>query len=265
VVRVQTNAGGDLTLHGYSRLLRANITSSQANFQSSESPYLPDATSVSSGDQTYVFDGETLLLTLGGDPVTFAPGVTITQGPGQFGLQCGPLFATALTSFGDIQNQTTTYEWQIGTNPWNQLRTLRNAEGAFVAFDPPIRFSYTHDEDGSAFDGRTFFLQWDGTNLGGIPFEQSQEDNRYYPLLNIPTGTTATVGDTTYKIKQIEGEQLMIPVSDPNAVYAAQGFDLDGQTISAPTAAPYQDPAIGAKPTVTAAPLYVGGIAQSDD
>jgi hypothetical protein len=258
-------AGGDLTLHGYSRLLRANITSNQANFQNSESPYLPNASSASSGNQTYVFDRETLLLTLGGDPVNLADGVTITQGPGQFGLSCGPLFATALTDLADIQNQSTTYEWQIGTNPWNQLRTLRDGNGAFVSFDPPIRFSYVHDEDGSAFDGRTFFLQWDGTNLGGIPFEQSQEDNRFYPLLNIPTGTTAVAGNTTYKIKQLEGEQLMIPVSDPNGVYTAQGFDLDGQTISAPTAAPYQDPAIGAKPTVTAAPRYVGGIAQSDD
>ncbi|MCU0865143.1 MAG: hypothetical protein MUC36_15255 [Planctomycetes bacterium] len=258
-------ASGDLTLHGYSRLLRANITSNQANFQNSETPYFPNASSASSGNQTYVFDRETLLLTLGGDPVKFANGVTVTQGPAQFGLSCGPLFATALTDLADIQNQSTTYEWQIGTNPWNQLRTLRDANGAYVDFDPPIRFSYVHDEDGSSFDGRTFFLQWDGTNLGGIPFEQSQEDNRYYPLLNIPTGSTVVADGTTYKIKQLEGEQLMIPVNNPNTIYTAQGFDLDGQTISAPTAAPYQDPAVGAKPTVTAAPRYVGGVSQSDD
>ena len=46
-------------------------------------------------------------------------------------------------------------------------------------------------------------------------------------------------------------------------IYAAQGFDLDGQTITAPTGSPYEDPAIGAKPTVTAAPLYVGGVSQA--
>jgi len=254
-------AGGDLTLHGYSRLLRANITSDQANFQNSESPYLPDASSTSSGNQTYVFDKETLLLTLGGNPVTLNSGVTIEQGPGMFGLNCGPLFATALSTFGDIASQTTTYEWSIGTNPWNKLRTLRDGNGAFVAFDPPKRFTYVHDQDGSPFDGRTFFLEWDGTNLGGIPYEQG-EDGRYYPLFNVPSGTTVTSGSATYKIKQLEGEQFMVAVGSPSTVYAAQGFDLDGQSITAPTAAPYVDPAIGTKPTVTEAPRYVGGVAQ---
>lgn len=255
-------AGGDLTLHGYTRLLRANITSDQANFQNSETPYLADATSVSSGNQTYVFDKDTLLLTLGGNDVTLGSGVTIEQGPGMFGLSCGPLFATALTQLTDIQDQSTTYEWIIGTNPWNQLRTLRDGNGAYVSFDPPTRFTYVHDQNGSPFDGRTFFLEWDGTNLGGIPFEQG-DDGRYYPLFNIPTGTTVTSGGTTYKIKQLEGEQLMVPVGSPNTVYAAQGFDLDGQTITAPTAAPYEDPAIGSKPVITEAPLYVGGVAQT--
>ncbi len=55
---------------------------------------------------------------------------------------------------------------------------------------------------------------------------------------------------------------MMVPVGSPNTVYAAQGFDIDGQTITAPVASPYVDPAIGAKPTVTAAPLYVAGVAQ---
>lgn len=254
-------AGGDLTLHGYSRLLRANITSDQANYQNAETPYLPDATSVSSGNQTYVFDKDTLLLTLGGNDVTLNSGVEITQGPGMFGLNCGPLFASALSSFADIATETTMYEWSIGTNSWNQLRTLRDGNGAFVVFDAPKRFTYVHDEDGSTFDGRTFFLEWDGTNLGGIPWEQG-EDGRYYPLFNVPTGTTVTADNATYKIKQLEGELLMVPVGDPNGVYAAQGFDLDGQSITAPTAAPYEDPAIGEKPTIERAPLYVGGVAQ---
>jgi hypothetical protein len=256
-------ANGDLTLEGYFRLLRANITSNQANYQNSETPYLQDATSPSSGNQTYVFDRDTLLLTLGGNPVTLANGVTVTQGPGMGGLNCGPLFTSALSSFGDIQNQATTYEWSIGTNPWNQLRTLRDAEGDFVQFDPPTRFTYVHDEDGSAFDGRTFFLQWDGTNLGGIPFLRNEEDGRFYPQFNVPTGTVVSSGNASYKIKQLEGEQIMVSVNNPNTVYTAQGFDIDAETITEPTGTPYQDPAIGARPTVTAAPLYVGGVSQA--
>lgn len=255
-------ANGDLTLNGYSRLLRANITSNQANYQNSESPYLPDASSVSSGNQTYVFDSDTMLLTLGGNPCTLANGVTVTQGPGQFGLSCGPLFTSALSSLTDIQNQTVTYEWVTGGNEWNQLRALKDGNNAFVDFDPPLRLTYVHSENGSPFDGRTFFLEWDGANLGGVPFEQNQQDNRWYPLLNIPSATTLTVGGTSYKVKQLEGEQIMVEVGSPSTVYTAQGFDLDAETITAPTLGNWQDPAIGTKPTVTAAPLYVAGVRQ---
>ena len=256
-------AGGDLTLNGYFHMLRANITSNQANYQNSESPYLTDATAVNSGNQTYVFDRETLVLTLGGNPVTLGNGVTVTQGPGMFGFNCGPLFPTALTSFNDVGSQTTTYEWSVGSNSWNQLRALRDSDDNFVAFDAPIRMTYVHDEDGSPFDGRTFFLEWDGTNLHGIPHEQVGESGMWYPQFNIPTGTAVTSGAASYKIKQLEGEQFMVEVGSPSTVYAAQGFDLDGITITEPTATPYADPAIGAKPTVTAAPLYVGGVAQT--
>lgn len=256
-------AGGDLTLHGYFHMLRAEITANQANWLNAETPYLPDATDPTTGNQTYVFDRETLLLTLGGNPVTLANGVSITQGPGMSGLNCGPLFDAALASFGDVADRTTTYEWIIGTNPWNQLRTLRAADDTFVQFDAPLRLTYQHDEAGSPFDGRTFFLEWDGANLHGIPHEQ-QEQDRWVPQFNIPSGTTITSGGRTYKIKQLEGEQFMVEVADPNAVYAAQGFDIDGTPITAPTSTPYVDPAIGPKPSVTAAPLYVGGVAQSD-
>ncbi len=256
-------ASGDLTLHGYFHMLRAGITSDQANFQNSESPYLPDASSTSSGNQTYVFDKETLMLQLGGTDVNLANGVTITQGPGMFGLDCGPLFATALSSFGDISSQTVTYRWSFGSNSWNQLRTLKDANEDFVTFDPPTRFTYVHAENGSSYDGRTFFLEWDGSNLQGLPYEQDSGSGNWYPLLNIPTGTEVTAASTTYKIKQLEGEQMMVEVGSPNTVYTAQGFDIDGTTITEPEATPYQDPAIGEMPEVTAAPLYVGGIAQN--
>jgi len=252
-------ASGDLTLHGYFNLLRANITSNQANFANAESPYLPNATAVNNGNQTYVFDRDTLLLTLGGEPVTLLPGVSITQGPGMFGLGCGPLFATALTSLSDAQSQTVTYDWGIGGNPWNQLRALRDQQGGFVQFDPPLRLTYVHEEPGSPFDGRTFYLEWDGTNLHGIPHEQG-ENGWWQPRLNIPSGTVIEAGGNSYKIKQLEGEQFMVEVGDPQAVYAARGFDIGGTPISAPNADPYRDPAIGRKPDVIGAPRYVGGV-----
>lgn len=253
-------AGGDLMLHGYSHMLRAGITSNQANYQNSETPYFAAATNPGEG-QTYVFDRDTLMLTLGGTPVTLADGVSVTQGPGMFGFDCGPMFATALGSLSEMATQTTTYQWFTGQNHWNQLRTIKDENGAFVAFDEPLRFTYTHDEPGSPFHGRTFYLDWNGEHLGGIPGEQDSETGWWRPLLNIPTGTTLTSGSTSYKVKQLEGEQTMVEVADPTAVISARGYDLT-TTVSVPDASAWSDPAIGARPTVTDPPRFVGGIAQ---
>ncbi|MBM4059944.1 MAG: hypothetical protein FJ265_02460 [Planctomycetes bacterium] len=257
-------AGGDLTLHGYSQLLKASISNTEANFLNGDSPYLPNATSVSSGNQTYVFVKQTLMLQLGGQDVNFAPGVTITSGPALWGLNCGPLFAAPLASLGEMQNQTVNYEWRVGQNRWSQLLALKNAEGNFVAFTPPTRFTYVHNEPGSPYDGRTFHLEWDGTNLQGVPHVQNAGDGRWYPQFNIPSGTTVTAGSRTYKIKQLEGEQSMQAVGDPVAVYESQGFDLSN-SLSVTTPEPYTDPAIGERPAVTGAPTYVGGVAQNGD
>ncbi|MFK7739770.1 MAG: hypothetical protein AB8H80_05555 [Planctomycetota bacterium] len=258
-------ANGDLTLNGYFNMLRANITSNQANYQNSETPYLPDASSVSSGNTAYTFDKETLVLMIGTDPVTTATGVEVTQGPGVFGFHCGPLFPDALSSLSEASQATTTYRWMTGGNEWNQFRGLKDSDENFVSFDAPLRLTYTHSETGSAFDGRSFYLNWDGSNLGGIPHEEDTQENNYFPLFNIPSGTVITSGQSTYKIKQLEGEQRMVQVGDPTTVYNEQGFDLDGTPITAPSGDPYEDPAIGEKPEVTSAPLYVGGVSQSDE
>ncbi|MGK0203432.1 MAG: hypothetical protein ACI9S9_002510, partial [Planctomycetota bacterium] len=189
---------GDLTLNGYFNMLRADITQNQANYQSAESPYLTDAVAVNSGNTTYTFDKDTLMLMIGANPVALDTGVTITSGPGLYGLSCGPLFETALTSFNEIGTASTTYQWNIGDNEWNQLRTLKDAQDNFVQFDAPLRLTYVHSESGSPYDGRTFFLEWDGQWLGGIPYEQETGSNNWSPLFNIPSGATATGGSTTY-------------------------------------------------------------------
>jgi len=256
-------ANGDLTLFGYFHMLDAAITNTQANFIGGDSPYLSDATAVNSGNQTYVFDKETLMLQLGSVDVNLANGVTITQGPGMFGLNCGPLFPAPLASFNDMSTQTTTFDWRIGSNDWNQLRALKDGNDQYVSFEAPLRFSYVHDETGSPYHGRTFFVEWNGSDLHGVPYEESSADNRWYPLFNIPTGATLTSGQSTYKVKQLEGEQIMVEVGSPSTVYAAQGFDLDGTPITAPDSTPYEDPAIGAMPTIDDAPRYVAGVLQT--
>lgn len=250
-------AEGDLTLHGYFHMLRAGITQAQANFQEGTSPYLPDASSPSSGNRTFVFDRDTLMLKLDGADVNFANGVAVSSGPAQWGLDCGPLYSTPLESFAEIPERNTTYTWNIGSNPWNQLMVLKNAANEYVSFTPPLRFTYVHDEPGSPFDGRTFFLEWDGSNLGGLPYEQTEQG--WQPRINVPTGTTLTAGGVQYLVKQLEGEQRMAAVDDPTSIMSERNFDLS-TSLSAPTAEPYQNPAIGPKPNVTTPPRYVGGV-----
>jgi len=99
---------------------------------------LADASDPSTGNQDYSFDPSTLMLTLGGQPVRLADGVSVGQGPGMFGFDCGPLFASPLATLGDAASQTTTYQWTTGANDWNQLRTVKDSGGRLRAVRPTV-------------------------------------------------------------------------------------------------------------------------------
>jgi len=253
-------AGGNLTLHGYFQMVRDQITSDQANWVTS--PYFPDATNVGTG-KTYTFNATTLTLELSGSECVLANGVTINSGtPSEWGIFSGPMVATPLTSLSDMGTAATTYNWVTGTRQWNQLRTVKDGEGDWVNFDPPIAMSYTHSEASSPYDNKTFRLEWTGSDLNGVPFSQVPGEDFWVPGFNIPSGTVLTDGTTSYKVKQLEGEQAMNPVANPTAVMAAEGFDLD-TTLTAPEDA-WQNPHDDAKPAITTAPKFVGGVATSD-
>ncbi len=253
-------AGGDLAVLGYVRRLKAAISQPEANYASSQSPHFLDAINVMDV-KNYVFDKATLLLELDNVTVGLAPGVTVTQGPGLNGFECGPMVTSALNSLNELQQQNTTFVWMTGPNQWNQLRTVRDANNAVVNFDPPLSFEYTHVETGSPFDGRRFMLSWDGNHMGGIPYVESA-NHRFYPQFNLATGTTLTADGATYRLKQLQGEQVMNQISDVNGVIAANGFDLTTNLL-VPPAPSYVDPAIGARPVLNdVAPRFVGGVAQ---
>ncbi len=256
-------ANGDFTLYGYRDRLRPLITESQATWQANETPFFADANNV--GEVlSYVFGKTTQMLTQGGSQVRLADGVSVSGGAGQFGFESGPMYATALTSLAEQGQQTTTYRWRTGSNSWNQLRAVRDANGNIVNFTPPLRLSYTHNEPSNTnFHNKTFNLEWTGTDLHGIPFFENTTDRRWRPAFNIPSGTVITMGDKSYKIKQLEGEQEMNEEANPTQVIADQGFDLD-VILTAPTDK-WTDPAIGAMPDIDDAPKFVGGVAQSDD
>lgn len=252
---------GDLALLGYVRRLRAGITFNQANYLAGQRPHFPDAVDVNDV-KNYVFDKATMRLRLDNVDVTLADGVTVTQGPGVNGFECGPLVTNALSALPELEQQTTTYVWRTGPNQWNQLRTVRDAGGAVVAFDAPLVFDYTHHEVGSPFDGRRFMLEWDGAQLGGIPWVEGP-GGRFNPQFNLASGTTLTVGGATYRVKQLEGEQVMNEITDVNGVMASQGFDLTTNLLT-PPADQFVDPAIGPMPLLNEAPRFVGGVVPSD-
>lgn len=255
-------ASGDLTLHAYVQMLRSDITQAQANWQSGQSPYFPDALNVAGG-KDYVFSKSTLTLTLLGQNVTLADGVTVTSGPNSGGFTSGPMVTSPLTLLTELPDQTTTYRWQTGSQSWNRLRTLKDANGAFVEFDAPLVFQYTHVEPGNTrFHNKVFQLEYQGAGqLHGVPFEEDAETHRWYPVFTIPSGTLLTNSTGTYKVKILQAEQRMRSVSNPTQVIDEQGLDINN-TLTPPTNT-YQDPAIGPRPTVDTPPLYIDGVKQT--
>lgn len=255
-------AEGNLQLWGYFQMPRSQVTQAQANYSGGQSPFFPDATSVGEG-KTYVFDRNTLTLKLSGSEVLFADGVDVSTGPSAGGIHCGPMLASALGSLDQWESQATTYRWQFGPNDWNQLRTVRNASDDFVQFDPPVEFSYTHDEPSNTrFHGRTFRLEYFGNgDLHGIPHFEDTDSNRWYPGFTIPSGTGLENSTGSYLVKILEAEQTMRAVADPEQVIAEEGLDID-TTLDPPTST-WQDPAIGSKPTVTTPPLFIDGVRQT--
>ena len=254
-------SGGSLTLYGYFQQLRAGITQNQANYISNETPHFPDATAVNTGNKTYTFDAASMLLKLASTPVTLANGVTVTSGPGFNGFWSGAMYTTPLTSFDDAASRATAYTWSTGPNSWNKLRTLKDSQGAWVTFDPPLQLSYTHNEPANTtYHGKAFSLEWEGSDLHGVPYVEDAS-KRWYPAFNIPSGSIVSDGNQSYKIKQLEGEQKMNVMPNPSAIISQEGFDLN--TTLTPPSSDYSDPNIGAVPAVSAPPRFVNGVKQS--
>jgi hypothetical protein len=255
-------ANGDLTLHAYYQMPRSQITLAQANYQNGQSPFFPDATNLGEG-KTYVFEKSSLTLLLQGAPVTLALGVDPTGGPSSGGIYGGPMVTSPLQNFADLNSQPVTYRWQTGTRDWNQLRVIKDGNGAFVAFDPPMVFFYTHDEPAKpTYHGKSYKLEYMGRgDLHGIPYFKEPGTNRWYAAFGIPSGTVLTNSTGSYLVKVLEAEQRMIAVQNPQQVITEQGLGLD-TTLTPPTDT-WTEPGIGAKPSVDAPPLYIDGQRQS--
>jgi hypothetical protein len=212
------------------------------------------------------------------------------------GISSGPLFAPTTTNLNllacDWDSNSTCggsawtvlpvfYVWETGPNAWNQFITVKNGADVPVKFDPPLQVRYTHVDATSPYNGRTFYLQYNGFgDLSGIPgmcvnldtgaknvdcsLSSSDPAIRWVPEFNIPdrdaSGNLTEVTDmgtgTAYIVKTLEKEQRMsgAPLSACSAI-TTQPYQL-------PSMSSWVNPILGTEPVITAPPEVIGGVVQ---
>jgi|GEM_PF-558265 len=199
-------------------------------------------------------------------------------------LTCTPPFgAPPGTYYCDYKTNDldTYYMWSTGPNNWNQFAAVKDGNGNFVTFDPPLQVNYTVPNDSTkygSYAGKSVVLQYGGFgDLWGIPgkcvsFVDNQETGcnqqnvRYVPSFYIPFDPTgagvnnlASDGTTNYLIKWLDREIRFATAPDCSALTLPTGITL-------PTSASLKNPSdsasdvyIGTKPTVTDAPRVIQG------
>jgi hypothetical protein len=244
------------------------------------------------GVVSYTGDTSSGLLKDGtGSSVTFTDKNALQQRPQYMnGVTSGRLFtnlnaAQCADNSGrycdyQVEQMDVYYQWQTGPNNWNQFAALKDAQGNFVAFDPPLQVNYNVPA-GAAYGqyaGKSIVLQYAGFgDLWGIPGHcVSLNDNqtvscdtpqaRYVPAFSIPMDDVlgrVDAGGTPMLAKWLDRE-IRFARKDVSVCTGA-GITLPtGLTL--PTASGLANPAdansavyIGTEPTVTAAPRVIQG------
>lgn len=183
----------------------------------------------SPSEKTFYFDASTMLLTDGTNPATLGD-LTIPDNSmlNYGGYHIGPLTTTryyqdASPYVWEANEADVFYSWNTGTDDWNQLVTVKDSNGDFVHFDPPISFSYTHttanDVNGVATqNGKTFRLEYDGFSVQ-MPWNYDEATDEWEPLINIKDGTLMGPYDDDYVIKATDEALVMSEITDPGITF----------------------------------------------
>jgi len=125
----------------------------------------------------------------------------------QWGVHIGGLVAA---TNGEAHGGDTYYSWNTGDNEWNKFTSIKNASGAMVAFDQPIRISYKHiptNDRNYALstrdqqrDNMLYQMDYDGTHLN-IPWFFNSSIDDWEPEINLKDGAILTDGTTEYVVK----------------------------------------------------------------
>ncbi|HYM36394.1 MAG TPA: hypothetical protein VET48_13425, partial [Steroidobacteraceae bacterium] len=172
------------------------------------------------------------------------------------------------------------YQWETGSNNWNQFAAVKDSGGNVVHFDAPLQVSYTvpTGTQYGNYAGKTIVLQYGGFgNLWGIPgscvsrltnqsISCNDPDARYVPEFAIPMSDTTgvvTAGSTTYLVKWLDREIRF--AGKPLSTCTNDGLVVPSN-VTLPDASGLKNPAdpndsiyIGTKPTITDAPRVIQG------
>jgi len=172
-------------------------------------------------EKTYTFDiSELVLKDADGDPVIIGSGLDLSESMYTWGYNMMPLVEGS--GVVDPWNEDTYYSWETGPNEWNQFATVKDSNGDYEAFDPPLRFSYTHstasDLNGDAtHNGKKFNIEYDGFELQ-IPWKFDETAGEWQPMINLKDGTVLSTGGTDYVVKGTEVALIMNEVADPGGL-----------------------------------------------
>ncbi|MCK6448469.1 MAG: hypothetical protein L6Q99_18925 [Planctomycetes bacterium] len=267
--------GGALALYGYTQCLDSAITATEAE---NGDVFLADSFDINT-PYVFQFDGSdmTLYHDVNGDgslltQVGLADGEVPASGPFTWGMQSGAMVEDTgtLVNPWDAWNADVFYTYETGANDWNQYTALWDPQlAAYVDFDPPIQFSYTHstvnDKNAdSTYDGQTFMLSYGGPgNLWGIPstgidLTGDNEPDRWVPQFSLADGVVMGPNGTEYAVRGIEMEMTLL--EDPAG---CAGLDLLGAAaLVLPDGTTYTAPNIGPMPDLDDAPAVIEGVVQ---
>ncbi len=240
----------------------------------------PGAWDPATGQQvskSYAFDAATLDLKDGQNSVVS----NTTDSMNQWGYGTGALFEASTANMDQLKCDWDAtqvcawkawsvlpvfYTWETGPNTWNRFTGLKDANGIFKNFQPPLQVKYVKT------DGTTYMLEYAGFGqLQGIPGKCVNMDTgadtdcsgggagiRWVPEFYIPAGETVAdeAAAKTYLVKPLEMEQRMTEAA------AGSCSSLTIGTYSLPTMADWVAPGIGQEPVITDPPAVIGGTVQ---
>jgi len=274
--------GGDLfgsatqvTFACYQDCLKADITSAQLELNN-DTPFLPNSEDPTVPAALYTYSLTDLTLR---DAVGNAIGMAADQQPASsgfydWGIQTGVMVVegTTLANVWDTWNQEVSYQWETGSNDWNQMTHISiTGTSEFVQFDRPIQFIYNHEDandrnlvngETSEYDDQVYRLEYGGSgNLWGFP-DSMTEDGRYQRSFSLADATNLTNSGGNFVVKAIEVEKRMRDLVIGNCTEGTEALTLSGALgIALPTEADVSDIpfSLADKPIVTDSPRVVGG------